>query len=159
VRRPEKSVSSYSGDTTVLQEASMGSLLAGIAGAVDGLSRVATDNTPYVPSAPVQIGTSGAHHSSSSQITLWRDLIMMMAAVIVIGTVVLLYVVRQRTRLLERRRLRRMAEAAAQMGDSGGDGGRGSVGAAAPGWGENPAAAPAPPATAPATPGGAAPSA
>jgi hypothetical protein len=38
----------------------------------------------------------------------------MFAVVLVLGTVVLMYVVRQRARLLERRRVRRMAQAAAQ---------------------------------------------
>ena len=74
-----------------------------------------TDDTPYVPSAPVQIGTSGPRHGVP-EVGSWQALIMMLAAAIVLGTVVLMFAVRQRMRVLERRRVRRMAEAAAAMG-------------------------------------------
>jgi hypothetical protein len=124
----------------------MGSLIAGFTGVVDGLSRMAGDGSPNAPSTPVEIGTSGTHHSRS-QIGSWQDLFLMLAVVIAIGTVVLLFVVRQRVGLLERRRLRRMAEAAARTGDTGDSGD----------WDE--AAAPAPPPTMPATPGRSAPNA
>lgn len=91
----------------------MGSLIAGV---LDGLglpAGLAGDGTPYTPSAPVQIGTSGRTHRAVAEAGSWQTLITMFAAVTVLGAVVLMYVVRQRTRVLRRRRLRRMAEAAA----------------------------------------------
>jgi hypothetical protein len=91
----------------------MGSL---ITGALDGLglpAGLAGDSTPYVPSAPVQIGTSGRPHHSVSEVGSWQMLIAMFAVVIILGAVVLMFAVRQRTRVLKRRRVRRMAEAPA----------------------------------------------
>lgn len=79
----------------------MGSLIAGV-----------FDDTPYVPSAPVEIGTSGPHHGVA-EAGSWQVLIIMFGLVVLVGAAVLMYVVRQRTRLLERRRVRRMAEAQA----------------------------------------------
>ena len=76
----------------------MGSLIAGMLA-----------DTPYVPSTPVQIGTSGTHHSVP-EAGSWQVLIAMLAAVILVGAAVLMFAVRQRTLLLERRRVRRMAE-------------------------------------------------
>ncbi|WP_194916196.1 hypothetical protein [Catenulispora rubra] len=90
----------------------MGSLIAGVLdglGPVRGLVGLAGDNTPYVPSAPVEIGTPGPHHGVA-EAGSWQGLIIMFGLVIVIGAAVLMYAVRQRTRLLERRRVRRMAE-------------------------------------------------
>ena len=92
----------------------MGSL---IVGALDGLGLpvgLAGDGTPYVPSAPVQIGTSKARHAPP-EVGSWQLLITMFAAVVVLGAVVLLFAVRQRTRVLRRRRVRRMAEAVATL--------------------------------------------
>lgn len=76
------------------------------------LIALATDDTPHVPSAPVQIGTPGPRHGVS-EVGSWQWLIVMLAAAIVLGTVVLMFAVRQRTRALKRRRVHRMAEAAA----------------------------------------------
>ncbi|GAA2057771.1 hypothetical protein GCM10009839_79150 [Catenulispora yoronensis] len=87
----------------------MGSLAVRVMGAfVD-------DDDPGVPSGPVDIGTAGVHHARN-EIGSWQTLILMFISVIVVGAVVLLYVVRQRGRLVERRRLRRMAEAAKSSG-------------------------------------------
>ncbi|MEY9930079.1 hypothetical protein ABH926_004721 [Catenulispora sp. GP43] len=94
----------------------MGSLIAGM---LDGLgipSGLAGDTTPYVPSAPVQIGTSGPRHGAA-EAGSWQGLLAMFALVLVLGAAVLLYVVRQRTRVLARRRVRRMGEAAALMAE------------------------------------------
>ena len=91
----------------------MGSLIAGVLdglGPARGLLGLAGDNTPYVPSAPVEIGTPGPHHGVA-EAGSWQDLIVMFGLVIVIGAAVLMYAVRQRARLLERRRVRRMADA------------------------------------------------
>ena len=91
----------------------MGSL---IAGALDSLGRpagLAGDNTPYAPSAPVQIGTSGRPHHGVSEVGSWQTLIAMFTVAILLGAVVLMFAVRQRTRVLTRRRVRRMAEAVA----------------------------------------------
>ena len=63
------------------------------------------------PSGPVEIGT-GVRHRHHAEIGSWQTLILMFVAAIGIGTAVLMYVVRQRRKLLERRRLRRLAEAA-----------------------------------------------
>lgn len=65
---------------------------------------------PGTPSGPVEIGTGGTHRSHA-EIGSWQMLILMFVSAVVIGTAVLVYVVRQRRRVLERRRLRRMAEA------------------------------------------------
>ena len=95
----------------------MGSLIAGV---LDGLGRpagLAGDGTPYVPSAPVQIGTSGRPHHRVSEVGSWQALIAMFAVVILLGAVVLMFAVRQRTRVLARRRVRRMAEAAAALAE------------------------------------------
>lgn len=95
----------------------MGSL---IAGALDGLGHVvglAGDATPYVPSAPVQIGTSGPRRGVA-EAGSWQGLIVMFGLVLAIGAAVLMYAVRQRTRVLERRRVRRMAATVALMGDA-----------------------------------------
>jgi hypothetical protein len=95
----------------------MGSL---IAGALDSLglpAGLAGDGTPYVPSAPVQIGTSGRAHHNVSEVGSWQTLIAMFAVVILLGAVVLMFAVRQRTRVLKRRRVRRMAEAVAALAE------------------------------------------
>ncbi|MFL6115821.1 MAG: hypothetical protein ACJ786_31400 [Catenulispora sp.] len=60
---------------------------------------------------PVQIGSTHAVHHGYAEIGSWQSLILMFIAAIVVGAVVLLYVVGQRGKVLERRRLRRMAEA------------------------------------------------
>ncbi|MEZ0115919.1 hypothetical protein ABH920_009961 [Catenulispora sp. EB89] len=91
----------------------MGSLIAGVLdglGPARGLLGLAGDNTPYVPSAPVEIGTPGPHHGVA-EAGSWQGLIIMFGLVIVLGAAVLMYAVRQRARLLERRRVRRMADA------------------------------------------------
>jgi|GEM_PF-2897667 len=91
----------------------MGSLIAGV---LDGLglpAGLAGDGTPYTPSTPVQIGTPGRTHHAVTEVGSWQTLITMFAVVVVLGAAVLMYVVRQRTRVLRRRRVRRMAEAAA----------------------------------------------
>jgi len=91
----------------------MGSLIAGVLdglGPARGLLGLAGDSTPYVPSAPVEIGTSGPHHGVAEGGS-WQALIIMFGLVIVIGAAVLMHAVRQRARLLERRRVRRMVEA------------------------------------------------
>jgi hypothetical protein len=91
----------------------MGSLIAGALdglGPARGLLGLAGDSTPYVPSAPVEIGTSGPHHGVA-EAGSWQALIVMFGVVIVIGAAVLLYAVRQRAGLLDRRRVRRMADA------------------------------------------------
>ena len=91
----------------------MGSLIAGVLdelGPARGLLGLAGDSTPYVPSAPVEIGTPGPHHGVAEGGS-WQGLIIMFGLVIVIGAAVLMYAVRQRARLLERRRVRRMADA------------------------------------------------
>ena len=82
----------------------MGSLIART------LLGLAGDNTPFAPSTPVEVGTSGTHHSVADT-NSWQILIIMLFLVVVIGAAVLMYTVRQRSRLLERRRARRMAEA------------------------------------------------
>jgi hypothetical protein len=69
------------------------------------------NDTPSGPSGPVEIGTGGTHHGHA-EAGSWQTLILMFIAVILIGAAVLMYVVRQRRKLLERRRLRRIAEAA-----------------------------------------------
>ncbi|GAA1968721.1 hypothetical protein [Catenulispora subtropica] len=86
-----------------------------IARAVEMVATVGNDGGPNAPSVPVDIGTPGARHGHA-EIGSWRMLIVMIISTIVIGTAVLMYVVRQRHRLLERRRLRRMAEAATSAG-------------------------------------------
>ncbi|MEY9906586.1 hypothetical protein ABIA35_002806 [Catenulispora sp. MAP12-49] len=94
----------------------MGSLIAGM---LDGLgipSGLAGDTTPYVPSAPVQIGTSTPRHGAA-EAGAWQVLLVLFALVLVLGAAVLMYVVRQRTRVLDRRRVRRMGEAAALMAE------------------------------------------
>ena len=101
---------------------SMGSLIAGM---LDGLGLPATlvgDTTPYVPSTPVQIGTSRPHHSIS-EVGSWQALLIMFCAVLLLGWAVLMVAVLQRTRLLARRRVRRMGEAVALMAAKG-DGNR-----------------------------------
>lgn len=115
----------------------MGSLIVGTFDGVTRLAGFATDNTPHVPSAPVQIGTSGPRHGVA-EAGAWQALIVMFGLVIILGTAVLMYAVRQRTGLLERRRVRRMAAAVALMGDVGG-------GLDAPARPATPATSPTPP--------------
>jgi hypothetical protein len=67
-------------------------------------------DVPAVPSIPVQIGTGGPHHGHP-QAASWQMLILMFVALTLVGTAVLLFVVRQRRKAVERRRVRRMAEA------------------------------------------------
>lgn len=62
--------------------------------------------TPYVPSAPVQIGTPGKHNLIS-EAGSWQALLLMFVAVLVLGAAVLMFAVQQRTRVLKRRRIRR----------------------------------------------------
>lgn len=92
----------------------MGSLLTGVPMGLRLPAGLAGDAAPYVPSAPVQIGTSGQHRGVG-EAGSWQALLMMFAVVLILGTAVLMFAVRQRTRLLRRRRVRRMGEAAALM--------------------------------------------
>jgi hypothetical protein len=94
----------------------MGSLFAGVLHGLGLPAGLAADSTPYVPSAPVQIGTSGPRHGVP-EVGSWQALIAMFAVVIVVGAAVLMFAVRQRTRVLERRRVRRMAEAVAALAE------------------------------------------
>lgn len=103
----------------------MGSLIAGMLDALGPPSGLAGDTAPYVPSAPVEIGTPGMRHGPA-EIGSWQGLMVMFAVVLALGAVVLMYVVRQRTRLLARRRVRRMAQAVRPVAADG------EVGAAAP---------------------------
>ena len=87
--------------------------LATVAGTVTTVTATVTGfggDVPAVPSVPVQIGTGGTRQGHP-QAASWQMLILMFVALIVLGTVVLLYVVWQRRKIVERRRLRRMAEA------------------------------------------------
>ena len=102
----------------------MGSLMAGVPAALHAVVGLAGDTAPYVPSAPVQIGTSGPRHGVA-EAGSWQALLVMFGLMLVLGTAVLMYAVRQRTRVLERRRVRRMGEAVAlmaAMADAGVDG-------------------------------------
>src|SRR5689334_10566634 len=92
----------------------MGSLIAGMLEGLGMPAGLVGDTTPYVPSTPVEIGTSGVHHNMG-EARSWQVLLVMFAVVLGLGTAVLLYAVRQRTRVLERRRVRRMGETAALM--------------------------------------------
>ncbi|NUP47146.1 MAG: hypothetical protein HOW97_07500 [Catenulispora sp.] len=85
------------------------------------------DDAPHAPSSPVQIGTGGVVHHARSEIGSWQTLILMFVGVVVVGAAVLMYVVRQRRKLLERRRLRRMAEVARLVGSDPGPGPGGGV--------------------------------
>jgi len=90
----------------------MGSLVVAVVGPDGlGLGRLPGDGTPYTPSSPVQIGTPGAHHGSA-EVGSWQGLVLMLVLVLLVGGVILAYVAGQRARLLRRRRVRRMAEAA-----------------------------------------------
>ena len=90
----------------------MGSLISGILDALGIPADLAGDNTPYVPSTPVQIGTPGPRHGFS-EAGSWQVLIVMLALVLFVGAAVLMFAVRERARVLERRRVRRMSEGAA----------------------------------------------
>jgi hypothetical protein len=132
--------------------------LIGLSG-LSGLSGLIGDATPKVPSTPVEIGTSGPRHNVS-EAGSWQVLITMFALVLVLGAAVLMYAVRQRARVLERRRVRRMGEAVALVAAMGEAGGR-AESAVIPVTisGLNPATPSAPPRTTPATPSRPAPNA
>jgi hypothetical protein len=90
----------------------MGSLIVrAVAAAMAAVAGFGEAGAPDVPSSPVQVGTGATPHRHTETAS-WRTLILMFISAIVVGTAVLMYVVRQRRRLLERRRLRRMADAA-----------------------------------------------
>lgn len=96
----------------------MGSLIAGVP-TVLGAHAGLVGDAPNVPSAPVEIGTSGTRQAVS-EVGSWQVLLLMFVGVLVLGAVVLMYAVRQRARLVERRRVRRMGDVAAwvaAMGD------------------------------------------
>jgi hypothetical protein len=96
----------------------MGSLIAGMLTVLGTPAGLAGD-APDVPSTPVEIGTSGTRRAAS-EVGSWQVLLLMFVAVLVLGAVVLMYAARQRARLVERRRVRRMGDVAAwvaAMGD------------------------------------------
>src|SRR5947209_16966885 len=95
------------------REASMGSLIAGVVDAVGLPPGLAGDGTPSVPSAPVKLGGTSGLRPRVSEAGSLQVLIMMFAVLIVLGTAVLMFAAWQRTRVLARRRVRRMAEAVA----------------------------------------------
>lgn len=81
--------------------------------AIAGTASTDSTSTPYVPSAPVQIGTPGPHHWVH-ETGSWQVLVVMFALVLALGAAVLMFAVRERTRVLRRRAVRRMGEAAAR---------------------------------------------
>lgn len=89
----------------------MDRLIVRVAAAVVPVPGRGDGDAPSVPSGPVEIGTKGAH-PDHPEIGSWQALILMLTGMIVIGALVLLFVVRQRSKVLRRRRLRRMAEVA-----------------------------------------------
>lgn len=89
----------------------MVSLIAGALTAL-GLPAGPAWNAPDVPSAPVEIGTSGTRQHVS-EAGSWQVLLVMFVLALVLGAVVLMYAVRQRARLVARRRVRRMGDVAA----------------------------------------------